>query len=97
MGGVCGCGLYEHVCKVCAVHLCMDVTVACPDVSLHLVPLRRGLLLNLELGREPATPSDPPPPPTDTRRVTDTYMGLASYVGTGDSNSGPHATNPLSH
>lgn len=60
----------------------MDATVACPDVNLH-VPLRHGLSSNLELGREPATPSDRPPPPTDTSRVTDTHVDLASYVGAG--------------
>lgn len=67
----------------CAVHLCKNVTEACPDVNLHLVPLRQGLSSNLELDREPATPSDHPPPPTDTSRVTDTRVDLASHVGPG--------------
>lgn len=97
VGSVCGRGLYVHVCTVCVVHLRLDATVECPDVSLHLVPLRHGLFLNLELGRQPETPSNPLPPPTGTPRVTDTHVGLASYVGAGDSDSGPHVTNPLRH
>lgn len=53
-----------------------------------------------DLGRQPASPSDPPASALHNSMVTGGYMPMQAFsMGTGESNSGPRAStaNTLSH
>ena len=55
-----------------------------------LVPLRQGL--NLEVGQQPANPSDPPVSVPNSAWVTGTYTAILGFSGgAGGSKSGYHA------
>ena len=50
------------------------------SITLHLIPFRQGLSLNLELGYQPANPCDPsvsPPPPSVELQMYIAMMGFS--------------------
>lgn len=70
----------------------MSCSVTPPD------SLRKSLKQNLELGWQPASPSDPPvSTPTALGVQHCRKAHLAFYVGVGESNAGPHACAPSAY
>lgn len=81
---------------ICLVNVCAGVSVrgecwVSLSISLFLVPFRGGLSLNLELGWQPVSPSNPPiSTPTHCWGYR-CVVTLSFHMGVGDLNLGPHA------
>lgn len=60
------------------------------SITLHLVPLRQGLSLNLQAGWWLTIPSEPSASARHGNRITNAFEVITSFL-----NSGPHAVNQL--